>query len=255
MLLAIFRTTRSLSRSLVDNKTGGRSAAKQSIVSQLTIVSDSFEAADTSQPNCSPENSQPLSPLIELSELPVKSTNDSDEWKNITRNYTLLWDWNITLVLQQQENVVLSKCNYSTNRCDLWTELTIRYQINVFSEVTSRNLPVVKCIFDAHIWISNACAACAAKLWELGDFFTDQCQFDNDFMRKPTESDKNHDLHVIKQIVPCSASQLNFTTFFVTTILWELPRPNRLWLESQWISLNGVHAKDLKKIHSRKDIL
>ena len=201
MLLAIFRTTRSLSRSLVDNKTGGRSAAKQSIVSQLTIVSDSFEAADTSQPNCSAENSQPLSPLIELSELPVKSTNDSDEWKNITRNYTLLWDWNITLVLQQQENVVLSKCNYSTNRCDLWTELTIRYQINVFSEVTSRNLPVVKCIFDAHIWISNACAACAAKLWELGDFFTDQCQFDNDFMRKPTESDKNHDLHVIEQIV------------------------------------------------------
>ena len=79
MLLAIFRTTRSLSRSLVDNKTGGRSAAKQSIVSQVTIVSDSFEAADTSQPNCSPENSQPLSPLIELSELPVKSTNDSDE--------------------------------------------------------------------------------------------------------------------------------------------------------------------------------
>ena len=79
MLLAIFRTTRSLSRSLVDNKTGGRSAAKQSIVSQLTIVSDSFEAADTSQPNCSAENSQPLSPLIELSELPVKSTNDSDE--------------------------------------------------------------------------------------------------------------------------------------------------------------------------------
>ena len=79
MLLAIFRTTRSLSRSLVDNKTGGRSAAKQSIVSQLTIVSDSFEAADTSQPNCSAENSLPLSPLIELSELPVKSTNDSDE--------------------------------------------------------------------------------------------------------------------------------------------------------------------------------
>ena len=80
MLLAIFRTTRSLSRSLVDkDKTGGRSAAKQSIVSQLTIVSDSFEAADTSQPNCSAENSPPLSPLIELSELPVKSTNDSDE--------------------------------------------------------------------------------------------------------------------------------------------------------------------------------
>ena len=130
MLLAIFRTTRSLSRSLVDNKTGDRSAAKQSIVSQLTIVSDSFEAADTSQPNCFAENSQPLSPLIELSELPVKSTNDSDEWKNITRNYTLLWDWNITLVLQQQENVVLSKCNYSTNRCDLWTELTIREDIN-----------------------------------------------------------------------------------------------------------------------------
>ena len=39
-------------------------------------------------------------------------------------------------------------------------------------------------------------------------------------MRKPTENDKNHDLHVIEQIVPCSASQFNFTTF-VTTKLWD----------------------------------
>ena len=80
-------------------------------------------------------------------------------------------------------------------------------------------------------------------------------------MRKPTESDKNHDLHVIEQIVDTLLSKpvqlynlfCNYKTLGPPGR--ELPRPNRLWLESQWISLNGVHAKDLKKIHSRKDIL
>ena len=54
MVLAIFRTTRSLSGNFVDNKKGvstqnPRIAAKQSIVSQLTIISDdaTFEAVDT----------------------------------------------------------------------------------------------------------------------------------------------------------------------------------------------------------------
>ena len=82
-------------------------------------------------------------------------------------------------------------------------------------------------------------------------------------MRKPTESDKNHDLHVIEQIVPCSASQFNFTTI-VTTKLWDpwsgtpptKPVVIGISMDSVFTQRCAtVHAKNLKKIHSRKDIL
>ena len=85
MVIAIFRTTRSLSGNFVDNKKGistqnPRGAAKQSVVSQVTILSAeaTFEAeVDTSQPIFSDEDSQQRTPLMLPSEITFPQSTET----------------------------------------------------------------------------------------------------------------------------------------------------------------------------------
>ena len=86
MVIAIFRTTRSLSGNFVDNKKGistqnPRGAAKHLVVSQVTILSAeaTFEAeVDTSQPMFSDEDSQQRTPLMLPSEITFPQSTETD---------------------------------------------------------------------------------------------------------------------------------------------------------------------------------
>ena len=86
MVLAIFRTTHSLSGNFVDNKKGVSIQKSREATSQVTILSDdaSFEAFDTSQPT--EEDSQQMSPLVLPSQIvfpqsakSVDSIDDTNE--------------------------------------------------------------------------------------------------------------------------------------------------------------------------------
>ena len=86
MVLAIFRTTRSLSGNFIDNKKGVSTQKSREATSQVTILSDdaSFEAFDTSQPT--EEDSQQMSPLVLPSQIvfpqsakSVDSIDDTNE--------------------------------------------------------------------------------------------------------------------------------------------------------------------------------
>ena len=81
MVIAIFRTTRSLSGNFVDNKKGisTQNPRGAAVVSQVTILSAeaTFEAEATSQPIFSDEDSQQKTPLMLPSEITFPQSTET----------------------------------------------------------------------------------------------------------------------------------------------------------------------------------